>query len=64
MSLHFIRWFADSLKRFTATLLLALLPASLAAQSTTQPVFRVNTRIVILDVVVTDKKGNVVSNLS
>jgi VWFA-related protein len=35
----------------------------MAAQTATQPVFRVNTRIVILDVVVTDKKGNVVNNL-
>ncbi|HEY0306733.1 MAG TPA: VWA domain-containing protein [Acidobacteriaceae bacterium] len=64
MSLRFARWFADSVKKFTAALLLALLPASLAAQSATQPVFRVNTRIVILDVVVTDKKGKVVNNLS
>ncbi|MDR3734140.1 MAG: VWA domain-containing protein [Acidobacteriaceae bacterium] len=64
MSLRFVRWVTVSLKQFTAVLMLVLLPASLAAQSASQPVFRVNTRIVILDVVVTDRKGKVVNNLS
>jgi VWFA-related protein len=52
------------LYRATAVVLLSLLPgATLAAQSAAPPIFRVNTRIVLLDVVVTDKKGNVVTNL-
>ena len=50
--------------QLTAALLLALLPATtLSAQEAATPVFKVNTRIVVLDVVVTDKKGNVVTNL-
>jgi len=50
--------------QLTAALLLALLPSTtLSAQETAQPVFKVNTRIVVLDVVVTDKKGNVVPDL-
>jgi len=51
-------------RQLTASLLLALLPAlSAYAQDAATPVFKVNTRIVILDIVVTDKKGNVVNNL-
>ncbi len=47
-----------------AALLLALLPATtVCAQDAAAPVFKVNTRIVVLDIVVTDKKGNVVTNL-
>jgi len=50
--------------QLTAALLLALLPATtLSAQQAAPPVFKVNTRIVVLDVVVTDKKGNVVTGL-
>lgn len=52
------------LSQFAAALLLALLPAAPShAQDAANTVFKVNTRIVVLDVVVTDKKGNVVSNL-
>ncbi len=51
--------------KLTATLLLALLPATtLSAQETGTPVFRVRTRIVILDVVVKDKQGHTVSDLT
>jgi VWFA-related protein len=49
--------------QFTAFLLLALLPGSTLSAQSTEPVFKVKTRIVILDIVVTDKKGNVVTNL-
>jgi len=56
--------FVSAWRKLTAALLLALLPAgTAAAQDAAPPVFKVNTRIVILDIVVTDKKGNVVNNL-
>jgi VWFA-related protein len=53
--------------KLTAAVLLALLPAAaLHAQDASAPAynFKVKTRIVILDVVVTDKKGNAVTNLT
>jgi VWFA-related protein len=51
-------------RTLTAALLLALLPATtLRAQDAASPVLKVNTRIVVLDVVVTDSKGNVVTGL-
>jgi VWFA-related protein len=52
--------------QLAATLLLALLPATtIRAQdaANTSAVFKVKTRIVVLDIVVTDKKGNVVTGL-
>jgi len=56
--------FVPAWRKLTAALLLALLPAvTAAAQDAAPPVFKVNTRIVILDIVVTDKKGNVVNDL-
>ena len=64
MSFRFPRTFAPALSQLTAALLLALLPATtLRAQDVSGTVVRVNTRIVVLDIVVTDKKGNVVTNL-
>jgi VWFA-related protein len=62
MPLRFRRF--SLLNQFTAALLLALLPAAtLRAQDNSAAVFKVRSRIVILDIVVTDKKGNVVTNL-
>jgi VWFA-related protein len=46
-----------------AILIMLLQHALLRAQDATPPVFKVNTRIVVLDVVVTDKKGTVIKNL-
>ncbi|HEY0308289.1 MAG TPA: VWA domain-containing protein [Acidobacteriaceae bacterium] len=48
-----------------ASLSLLAFPAAapLAAQANSSAVFRVNTRIVVLDVVVKDKKGHIVTNL-
>jgi VWFA-related protein len=55
------------LRRFAAaaTFLLLAFPAAapLAAQANSNAVFRVNTRIVVLDVVVKDKKGHIVTGL-
>jgi len=50
--------------RLIASLLLALLPATTLSAQNATPVFKVTTRIVILDVVVKDKKGNIVTNLA
>jgi VWFA-related protein len=49
--------------QLAAALLLTLLPAPTLSAQSAEPVFKVNTRIVILDVVVTDKKGNLVTDL-
>jgi len=49
--------------QITAFLLLALLPTTTLYAQDATPVFKAHTRIVILDIVVTDKKGNVVTDL-
>jgi len=49
---------------FFAAIALVMSPAALCAQEAAPPVFKVNSRIVVLDVVVHDKKGNLVSGLS
>ena len=54
-----------SLKALTAVLMAVLLPAtSLPAQQAPAPDIKVSVRLVTLDVVVTDKKGNLVTNLN
>jgi len=65
LRLRFLRFAQPSRSaQLTAALLLALQPAAtLRGQDAATPVFRVNTRIVVLDVVVTDKKGNAVTGL-
>lgn len=50
--------------RWTAILMAVLVPAgSLTAQQTAAPDIKVSVRLVTLDVVVTDKKGNLLTNL-
>lgn len=59
------RWLAVGKLGAVAAILMAILPATTArAQQAPVPNIKVDVRLVTLDVVVTDKKGNLVTNLT
>jgi len=65
MSLGSHRLSVPNLNGVAAILIAAFVPATwLAAQQAPTPEIKVNVRLVTLDVVVTDKKGNLVKNLT
>lgn len=54
----------NGIRNVVAALLVGLLSVPVTAQQSTAPAIKVNVRLVTLDIVVTDKKGNPVTNLT